>query len=118
MNYSTKSLIEGERKAHQIIENAKERKNDMSKNAKFEAQQELGEIKERLDKQYNEVKEKTDVKIQELDRYEQEAQADLDEIYQSYDDNKEAVTAMLLDQIMNIKLDLPKVVIGNFEENE
>ena len=50
MNYSTKSLIEGERKAHQIIENAKERKNDMSKNAKFDAQQELGEIKQRLDK--------------------------------------------------------------------
>ena len=24
---------------------------------------------------------------------------------------------MLLDNIMNVKLDLPKVVIGNFEEN-
>ena len=74
MNYSTKSLIEGERKAHLIIENAKERKNDMSKNAKFEAQQELGEIKQRLDKQYNEVKEKTDKKILELEKYEKDAQ--------------------------------------------
>ena len=45
MNYTTKSLIEGERKAHLIIENAKAKKNDMTKNARFEAQQELGEIK-------------------------------------------------------------------------
>ena len=118
MNYSTKSLIEGERKAHQIIENAKERKNDMSKNAKFDAQQELGEIKQRLDKQYQDVKEKTDVKIQELDKYELEAKDDLKEIHEAYEENKDAVTAMLLDQIMNIKLDLPRVVIGNFEENE
>ena len=49
MNSSTKSLLEGERKAHQIVEFAKERKNDMTKNAKFDAQQELGEIKQGLD---------------------------------------------------------------------
>ena len=49
MNSSTKSLLEGERKAHAIVESAKEKKNDMTKNAKFDAQQELGEIKQLLD---------------------------------------------------------------------
>ena len=48
MNSSTKTLLEGERKAHQIIESAKEKKNDMSKKAQFEAQNELGEIKQVL----------------------------------------------------------------------
>ena len=31
--------------------------------------------------------------------------------------NKEKVIDLLMDNIMNIKMELPRVVIGNFEEN-
>ena len=63
------------------------------------------------------MKTKTEKQIEELATYEQEAQKDLKEINDAYDQNKDEVTKYLLDQIMNIRLDLPKVVIGNFEEN-
>ena len=89
MNSGTKSLLEGERKAHQIVETAKERKNDMNKNAKWEAQQELGEIRQLLDEQYNEFKQETEAKIDNLKSYESEAQSEIQEINDQYEQNKE-----------------------------
>ena len=47
--------------------------------------------------------------------YEDQAGAELNEIKKDYETNKDKVADMLLDNIMNVKLDLPKVVIGNFE---
>ena len=89
----------------------------MAENARFEAKQELAVIQKTMtaymDKKVTEMnKEQDDLKI-----YEEEARVDVIKIQQSYEANKEAVMIMLMERIMNVELEIPKVVIGNFEKN-
>jgi hypothetical protein len=39
------------------------------------------------------------------------------EIRVAFDKNKGKVVNLLMESIMNVQLSLPKVVVGNFEEN-
>ena len=50
--------------------------------------------------------------------YEDLADKDVEEIKASYAQHKEEVLELLLDRIMNVQIELPKVVIGNFEQME
>ena len=38
-------------------------------------------------------------------------------IRESFESNKDEVVEMLMARIMDVKLELPRVVVGNFEEN-
>ena len=49
--------------------------------------------------------------------YEEQAEKDIKEIRINYEANKDKVTDMLMERIMEVKIELPKVIIGNFEEN-
>ena len=52
-----------------------------------------------------------------LKQYEERAEKDVKEIRTQYNQNKDKVKTYLLDNIMNINLVVPKVVIGNFEKD-
>ena len=49
--------------------------------------------------------------------HEEQAEKDIKEIRVNYEANKDKVTEMLMERIMDVKIELPKVIIGNFEEN-
>ena len=54
---------------------------------------------------------------EDLKQYEERAEKDVKDIRAQYNQNKDKVKTFLLDNIMNINLVVPKVVIGNFEKD-
>ena len=52
----------------------------------------------------------------ELEELEKTTENEIKEISQQYTENKEKVIKLLLDNIMSVDLEIPKVVIGKFEE--
>ena len=117
MDKSTENLLKGERLAHEIIHNAELEKSKMQQNATFEAKQELAQIKQELNDAFNELQIKKERESENLQVYEDQADKDVAEIQKSFAQNKEAVLELLLDRIMNVQIELPKVVIGNFEKS-
>ena len=54
---------------------------------------------------------------QNLQVYEDQADKDVLEIQAAFKKNKDAVEVLLLNRIMNVEIELPKVVVGNFEKH-
>ena len=117
MDKSTENLLKGERLAHEIIHNAEQEKTKMQQNAQFEAKQELAQIKQEMTEAFSALSIKKERESENLQIYEDQADKDVAEIQVSYAANKEAVLELLLDRIMNVQIELPKVVIGNFEKD-
>ena len=117
MNQTTQSLLEGERIAYKIIQHAKEEQSSKVKDAQFEAKQELALIKQKMNTQYEEIQNEKEQEADDLQQYEDAAQREVTLIRSAYDKNQHKVVDLLMGSIMNVKLSLPKVVVGNFEEN-
>ena len=117
MNKTTQSLLDGERLAQEIIQAAENERKNQVQNAQFEAKQELAQIKLNYQELFEQIKAQRDREGENLAVYEQEASSDIHSIRQDYENNKDKVGTMILDYIMEVKLDLPKVVVGNFEAN-
>lgn len=75
-------------------------------------------IKQKMNAQYEELKTQKEKEASDLKQYEDAAKAEVKVISAAYDKNKDKVVDLLMESIMNIKLSLPKVVIGNFEEKD
>uniref|UniRef100_A0A7S3CMW3 V-type proton ATPase subunit G n=1 Tax=Strombidium rassoulzadegani TaxID=1082188 RepID=A0A7S3CMW3_9SPIT len=116
MNQSTASLLQGERLAHEIVQAAEDEKQKMQNNAQFEAKQELAQIKQDLNEQFEQLKKQRERQTDDLEVYEQQADAEVELIRASFEENKERTIELLLDRIMNVKIDIPRVVVGNFEK--
>ena len=108
--------MEGERIAFKIIQTARDERNSKVQDAQFEAKQELAIIKQKMNSNFDEFKAKKDNEQTDLQSYEDQATADIVRIRAQFEKNRENVGAILTEAILNVKLDLPKVVIGNFEE--
>ena len=87
----------------------------MVQGAQLESKAELAKFKEAQNKEFDDYKAQKDKEADLLQVYADQAGTELDEIKADYDKNRDVVAEMLLDSIMNVKLELPKVVIGNFE---
>ena len=107
--------LKGERMAHEIIQNAEAEKMKMQQNAQFEAKQELAQIKGELNDAFNTLTTQKEKESENLQIYEDQADKDVAEILESYKKHETDVLELLLDRIMNVKIELSKVVIGNFE---
>ena len=77
----------------------------------------MAQIKSDYNEEYERLQERTEREAENLAVYEQEATADIEAIRTDFEENKDKVGELLLNYIMEVKLDLPKVVVGNFEEN-
>ena len=84
--------------------------------AQFDAKQELAIIKNKLNENFDELTQKKQEEREDLKKYEDAADADVKEIRIQYAKNKDAVCEILMKNVMNVNLNLPKVVVGNFEE--
>ena len=116
MNQTTHSLVEGEKIALEIIEEAKKLKGQMNESATLEARQQLDEEKQKLQREFEEIKKTKQAQTDDLQQYEDQAQKEIKEIRAQYAAHKDEVKDMLLDKIMDVNYELPKVVIGNFEK--
>ncbi len=50
-----------------------------------------------------------------MTKYDEEARVDIGKIQQDYQTNKRQVIRLLMDQIMNVNLEVPKVVRKQYE---
>ena len=66
--------------------------------------------------QYENIKIQMSKQTDELQQYEDQAARDVVQIKACYDANRDKVIELLMDRIMNVTIELPKVVIGNFEK--
>jgi len=73
-------------------------------------------IKQKMTTQYEEIRTDREKEAENLKQYEEAAANEVTKIRGAYDKNKEKVMDLLMASIMNVQLTLPRVVIGNFEE--
>ena len=66
--------------------------------------------------QYENIKIQMSKQTEDLKQYEDQAERDVIMIKACYEANGEKVIDLLMDRIMNVKLELPKVVMGNFDK--
>ena len=69
-----------------------------------------------MNQNFEDFKKKKDLENSDLASYEEKAKADIVNIRRQFESNKGRVGAIITEAILNVKLDLPKVVVGNFEE--
>ena len=66
---------------------------------------------------YEDLQRRQEKESEALKVYEQQAQEETKDIRESFEANKDKVTEMLMARIMDVKLELPRVVVGNFEKD-
>ena len=67
--------------------------------------------------EYEDLQRRQEKESEALKVYEQKAQEETKDIRESFEANKDKVTEMLMARIMDVKLELPRVVVGNFEQD-
>ena len=70
-----------------------------------------------MKEEYEDLQRRQEAESEALKVYEQKAQEETKDIRESFEANKDKVVEMLMARIMNVELELPRVVIGNFEQN-
>ena len=70
-----------------------------------------------LTEAFDKYKDQKNKESDDLQKYEDKAREDVALIREDFHNNKDKVVDMMMDAIMNVKFELPRVVIGNFEEN-
>ena len=75
-------------------------------------------IKQKTNAQFDQIKAEKEKEMEDLKQHEASAGRDIREIRAAFEKNKDKVVTLLMDTIMDVKLTLPKVVIGNFEEQD
>ena len=117
MNHkSTEALLEGERLAFKIIQNARDEKNTKVQDAQFEAKLELALIQQKFADEFDAVKAEKQKESLALNTYAEKAEGDKKKIRAQFEANKGKILDILTDSILTVQISLPKVVVGNFEE--
>ena len=115
MEGSVRSLLEAERESQEIIQAAISQKSKRVGEANTDAQQELNrqlkEFNERFTVEESQRKRENEAIIRAQDTVEKE----LEEIRESYVQNKRQVVKMLMDQILIVNIEVPKVVQQRYE---
>ena len=126
MEGSVKNLLEAENEAKQIVEEAMGEKNRLLQNANVIAQQEINARKQKWEKKLADDAEKvrSSNKIvniifarsqlaeekEAFDKAQERNEIELAEINDQYNRNKDVMIESLLDQVMDVKLEVPRVV--------
>ncbi|TNV85448.1 hypothetical protein FGO68_gene12834 [Halteria grandinella] len=115
MEGSVRSLLEAERESQEIIQKAvsekSKRMNDANSDAQIEINAFANEFKQRFLVEESQRKAHNDDLIRAQDNIAEE----MAEIEEQYEQNKRQVVKMLLDQILIVNIEVPKVVQQKFE---
>ena len=114
-------LITAEKKVNEVVKQAQDKKLAKLQNIKGESKPDLDEFKEVMQSRYEEAlaTKRKEIEQQLSNKGNEKSDEEiLAAIEIDYNENEDAVVAMLIGNIMNVNIDIPKVVKGNFEEND
>ena len=113
-------LITAEKKVNEMVKQAQDKKLAKLQNIKGESKPDLEEFKQMQQGRFEEA---LAMKRKEIEQQlssqgnEKEDEEILANIEVDYNTNEDAVVEMLIGNIMNVNIDIPKVVKGNFEDD-
>ena len=116
MEGSVKNLLEAENEAQAIIDEAKRDQDKQLNNARAVANQQVVAKRQELEAHFQREVARIAKENEGLVRYDAEAEQDIQNINSLFEQNKEKTVELLLKNVLDVRLEVPKVVIQNFEE--
>ncbi|CAD8145973.1 unnamed protein product [Paramecium octaurelia] len=115
-NWAVDELLKAEEEANAIIKNAQKEREKKIKEAKVAADQEIAVFRREEETRYNQEILRRFGSTKEEEELERKTKAEIDKIYADYEANKLAVVDMLIKRVIEVKLEVPRVVKGQFEQ--
>lgn len=115
MEGSVRSLLEAERESQEIIQSAISLKTKRVGEANTDAQAELNRHFKEFNEKYRIEEDQRKSENERVIRAQDTIEHELQEIRDDYEANKKQVVKMLLDQILGVNIEVPKVVQQKFE---
>mmetsp|Transcript_10714 Transcript_10714/g.10595 ORF Transcript_10714/g.10595 Transcript_10714/m.10595 type:complete len:91 (+) Transcript_10714:47-319(+) len=84
--------------------------------AKTEADKEISKYRDQQEEIFEEERAEQERRMDDLSEIEAKAEAEIAEIKEEFEANKEEVVEFLIESIKSVSLKVPKVVKGNFED--
>ena len=81
----------------------------------MEAEREIAKYRDQQEQIFEQEKEEIHEKIDGLQELNEQAEADIQQIEEEYNENKDEVIQYLLEVVKSVSLSVPKVVQGKFE---
>ena len=116
MEGSVKNLLEAETEAQAIIDEANREKDKQLNNARAMANQQVNARRQEHEAHYQRECARIAEENKGLVKYDAEAEKDIEAIQDLFERNKAATVDLLLKNVLDVRLDVPKVVVQNFEE--
>lgn len=109
-------LTTAEQAATEIIRKAQDARDNRLKEAKFDAEQELGKFKKELENEYNIAAEKDAKGVDpELQHLQENYRKKANEVVHTFKQYKAEAIEFLVDTVFRVNIEVPKVVIGKFD---
>ncbi|CAK68771.1 unnamed protein product (macronuclear) [Paramecium tetraurelia] len=115
-NWAVDELLKAEEEANAIIKNAQKEREKKIKEAKVAADQEIAVFRREEETRYNQEILRRFGSTKEEEELERKTKSEIDKIYADYEANKLAVVDMLIKRVIEVKLEVPRVVKGQFEQ--
>ncbi|CAD8070310.1 unnamed protein product [Paramecium sonneborni] len=115
-NWAVDELLKAEEEANSIIKTAQKEREKKIKEAKVAADQEIAVFRREEETRYNQEILRRFGSTKEEEELERRTKSEIDKIYADYEANKLAVVDMLIKRVIEVKLEVPRVVKGQFEQ--
>ncbi|KAM3139467.1 hypothetical protein pb186bvf_008492 [Paramecium bursaria] len=114
-NWAVDELLKAEEEANQTIKQAQKEREKKIKDAKVAADQEIVIFRQEEEKRYQAEVTKRFGNVKEEEELERKTQEELKKIEADYEANKAKVIEMLVQRVINVELEIPRVVKAQFE---
>lgn len=109
-------LTQAERRSNEIIKAAQDAREKRLKEAKYDAEQELGKTRAELEAEFASASSKFSAGTEELDKIRKKTQEDISHSQATFAQKKGEALEFLIDRIMQVDLSVPAVVKGKFDQ--
>lgn len=119
MEENLKELLKAETDVNKRVNEALTRKNNLLRSIKESAEKDIQAFRAAKEKEYQEEYERLKKKIETEganDGSKQENQVDMEQIQKDYTKNRDLVVDLLVQNVLTVNIEIPKVVKGTFNE--
>ena len=114
MEANVKKLLEAEKRANDLVGAAIKEKQKKLKEARRVAEEKIEQYKEELERDFAKKKKERFGDLEDQTEQEKETEFEIKTIRQDYKDNQESVVDFLIENVLHVSLDIPRVVRGDF----
>ena len=115
MEENLKELLKAENEVNKRVNEALNRKNNLLRSIKENAEKDINEYKAAKEKEYQEEYERLKKRIENEGSADGKQEAvDMEQIQKDYVKNKELVVDLLVRNVLSVNIEIPKVVKGTF----